>query len=135
MNANKNDSLVCSICLAKKNGSEICCDNKYYITKQCDCKYYLHKACITEWYNTTYKTRCLLCSNIITLRENYCKKVGRTLIMNITCFNENIFRFMVKIFIPAWILMGGIIFMYNILQFMYQYHMVQGTSLESKNKD
>jgi hypothetical protein len=133
MKQNKNDSLVCSICLSKKNGTEICCDNKYFIIKQCDCRYNLHKPCITEWYNTTYNARCLTCPKIITLRENYCKKIGRSIIVNIACIN--VFRFVVKIFIPAWLLTGGIILMYNILQFMYYYNKTQGTSLKSKNDE
>ena len=116
------DDIVCSICLAKFNDKEICRDQSEFISKKCDCEYKLHKHCITEWVNKSRRTKCLMCPELITLNESWCRRLCRFIIIKKCLINRRICMLAVSFLMRLWLLNSCVIIVYHITIYTYQFN-------------
>ena len=116
------DNIVCSICLSKFNDKEICRDQSEFISKICDCEYKLHKHCIVEWVNKSHRTKCLTCPELITLKESYCRRLWRFIIIKRCLINRRICMLAVSVLMRLWLFNTCVIMVYHITIYTYQFN-------------
>ena len=119
---NSEHDAICSICLSKKYNDEICINNNEYISKSCECEYFIHKHCIIEWVNKTGRTKCLMCPEIITLKENCYKRLWRLIIIKKCLISKRICILTASFLMRLWLFNTCVIIIYNISLYTYQFN-------------